>query len=429
MYSKQLKTFVTVVVYLLFSITTHITGQRIYVNVHVGSMYYQGDLAPQPIKLSFGPSNIAYGTSVGTEFFNWFGLSTRILHGSISGDDAYARDPQRKVRNLSFVSPITQFSLLTHFKINYFLKGLNKYKIRLYTTAGAGITLFDPKANYNNELIRLQPLGTEGQFLPNSNKEPYSLNTLTRVVGGTIEFDIAKKISLGLEVTTNRTYTDYLDDVSGSYVNYNEFVAAGQTLAGTLSNRTGEYLGTNPVIVNTGTLRGNSIKKDWYTYFGMHIKYSFGPEIVPIAVPVISAAIPLVDSTQNSQPTALNGTCEFDTKLIALPENLDSTSTLVLVIDDKKGKVVVSNDTLCFTDVCPYFQSAVTSNKTIYIASTETTLASQTLALKTALQTCIDHLKREKTMEIYSKSWEEINNIQKEAVMRLLDVKVVEVIK
>ena len=435
MYSKQLKSIWLVVVFIIITVSTQITAQRIYVSVHGGSMYYQGDLAPQPISLSFGPSNIAYGTSVGTEFFDWLGVSSRILRGSISGDDAYARDNTRKIRNLSFTSPITEVSLLTNFKINHFLKGLNKYKIRIYTTAGAGVAFFDPKAYYNNALVRLQPLGTEGQYLPNSGKKPYSLNTVTRVLGGTIEFDIAKKVSLGFEITTHRTYTDYLDDVSGSYVNYQEFIDAGQPLAAALSNRSGEYLGSSPVSVTTGTLRGNSTKKDWFTYFGMHVKYSFGPEIVPLAATAAAATeLPLsTDSTKQIATTALPletiQPCKFDNQLIAIPEHLDTTASLVMFIPENNGKLIIGNDTMCFADVCTLFEMAVKGNKTIYLAATSKVLVSQTLALKAVLQTCIDNLKREKALDVYNKSWDNINIVQREAVLRLLDVKLVEVIK
>ena len=63
---------------------------------------------------------------------------------------------------------------------------------------------FDPKTYYQNELVRLQPLGTEGQFLPNSKLKPYALHTITRPLGGIIEFDVAPKTSFGFEVTAHK---------------------------------------------------------------------------------------------------------------------------------------------------------------------------------------------------------------------------------
>ena len=56
--------------------------------------------------------------------------------------------------------------------------------------------------------------------------------------------------------------------------------ASGNVLGAQLSDRRGEISGTviSPV---SGTPRGKSDKNDWFTYFGLHVKYQlFSPKIV-----------------------------------------------------------------------------------------------------------------------------------------------------
>ncbi|MBK6498397.1 MAG: hypothetical protein IPG00_09620 [Saprospiraceae bacterium] len=94
---------------------------------------------------------------------------------------------------------------------------------------------------------------------------------------------MSKRLSFGMEVSPRKAYTDYLDDVSGTYVNYNEMVAAGNPLGAALANRTGEYLNTGPVLLPTGTGRGRPDKQDWYTHFGLYFKYRLGKgKFVPV---------------------------------------------------------------------------------------------------------------------------------------------------
>ena len=60
------------------------------------------------------------------------------------------------------------------------------------------------------------------------------------------------------------TFTDYIDDVSTIYISYPELYEQAGPLTAALANRQGEYLGTEPVIVPTGSLRGNPDTKDLF---------------------------------------------------------------------------------------------------------------------------------------------------------------------
>lgn len=269
---------------LLTMFACNIYGQY-HVRGHMGALYYQGDLAPKPIDLSFGPGNLAVGVSVGRDIFDWCSINFRHFRGRISGDDAFAVNADRRARNLRFTAPLYEYGIYTDLRINKLWKGLDKYKLNMFLTFGYNFVHFDPYTLYLGEWIRLQPLGTEGQTLPNRSSQPYSLYTWTRVIGGILEFDLSSKWSLGLEVSPRKSYTDYLDDVSTFYVNYDEMIKAGNVLGAALSNRMGEYFNTGPVKVDTGTRRGRSDKNDWYTHFGIYLKYHFGKRKVSYHIP------------------------------------------------------------------------------------------------------------------------------------------------
>ena len=74
--------------------------------------------------------------------------------------------------------------------------------------------------NNINEWIDLQSLGTEGQETEANSSEKYNLNSIA------IPFGIGYKnnlneIALSIEWIWRTTATDYIDDVSGYYVNTN----------------------------------------------------------------------------------------------------------------------------------------------------------------------------------------------------------------
>ena len=259
-----------------------VNSQVLSTKLYFGAMYYQGDLAPSPIDLSFGPGNMSWGASVGTDLTDWMSINGRFMVGRLTGDDAFARDIGREARNLSFASPLYEYGIYSDFRINKIWKSLDKYKLRLYYTLGMSVTKFDPQVYFNGAWVRLQPLGTEGQTLPGSTKKPYSLSTISRPMGLIIEFDFSKRVCFGMEVTPRKTYTDYLDDVSTTYPNYTDMVSTGNEIGAILSNRRGEFAGTGPEMNAGGTARGNPKNNDWYTHFGVYFKIKFGKLKLPL---------------------------------------------------------------------------------------------------------------------------------------------------
>jgi hypothetical protein len=160
-------------------------------------------------------------------FHPYFSTTTSIHFGLLKGDDAKTEDVARKNRNLSFRSPVADISQRLEFIFlarekfgaRYKVRGLKFVKdknFQMYGFGGVGINYFNPQAKYDGKWYNLRPLKTEGQGMEGGAK-PYKPYTLTIPMGVGIRFGISKMWRIGVEATYVKTFTDYMDDVSGVY--------------------------------------------------------------------------------------------------------------------------------------------------------------------------------------------------------------------
>jgi hypothetical protein len=153
-------------------------------------------------------------------------------------------------------------------------KGLNPFSP--YIFVGFGVFSFNPQAKYNDTWYDLQALGTEGQELYQEDKDlhvvydqkRYSLTNFSIPFGLGVRYNFLKYYSIGLEWGFRKTFTDYIDDVSGDYVSRNLFIQARSQLVADLSDRTTVLTeGGMPDYHKAGSARGNNAKtKDWYSF-------------------------------------------------------------------------------------------------------------------------------------------------------------------
>ena len=72
---------------------------------------------------------------------------------------------------------------------------------------------------------------------------------------------------MGAEYGFRKTWTDYLDDVSTTYVGTEVLSASGNNMAVVLGDRTGEVM---PGYTNApGVQRGDDSLNDWYAFVGI----------------------------------------------------------------------------------------------------------------------------------------------------------------
>lgn len=270
-----------IILLILFTICNNFEAkaQEYEFRLYVGANYYQGDLSPHNGRFSFSPGRLGLATMLGTRLSNAFRLNAKFMVGQIGGADSDAALDNRKVRNLSFDSPLYEFGINVEISLNAIVKKLDKYGIDIYYTTGVNLFNFSPKAKLlrggKYELIDLQPLGTEGQGLPGYD-DKYALTQINIPFGVGFKFQLFDNIELGFEFVPRLTFTDHLDDVSGYYVSYDDLIAADRPLTAVLANRSGEYLGTGPVMIETETLRGDPNANDWYFFSSAYLSYNFG---------------------------------------------------------------------------------------------------------------------------------------------------------
>lgn len=234
-----------------------------------GVSNYQGDLSPDNTPYSLGPSHAAFGIFTRYNPHRLISGKFGINYSTISADDAKSKDASRRRRNLSFRSSVLEFSLVGEFNI----LGYQPYNLAEvftpYLFGGVAGFIFNPQGIYEGEYYDLQPIGTEGQGLAAyPERTPYRLTELAIPVGAGLKFAINDKWNLGVEVGARKTFTDYLDDVSTTYVNDADIVEAGGVIALGLANKTG-------MPKSLGQVRGGEEYNDLYLTTAITISYNF----------------------------------------------------------------------------------------------------------------------------------------------------------
>lgn len=240
----------------------------------IGLSNYRGDLSNNSVGLYLKETKGSFGAFASYHFNDFLALRLGGQFGTISGTDANSPSEEIRSRNLSFRSILVEGSLLAEFYIPGFEPyNLNK-PLSPYLFAGIAGTYFNPQTEFAGEKVSLQPLGTEGQSMAGFGAK-YSRVAFSVPFGLGVKFAVTDLLNVGLELGLRRSFSDYLDDVSGAYVAYDQLLAGNGPLAAALGNRTGELLGTEPLIVETGTPRGDQARGDWYYVLGLTVSWNF----------------------------------------------------------------------------------------------------------------------------------------------------------
>ncbi len=230
-----------------------------------GISNYQGDLpsvsTQNGFKALIGP---LIGLHVGYELTNSFQVRSDLLYLRIAGDDGLSEKPDVRMRNLDFFAPVIQLAAGIDWNLfGFSTKGPKRFSP--YASVGGSLFYFNPRTTYQGEKVSLQPLGTEGQNLNDyPDQKPYSRFQPSLQFGGGLKMKIKDQMILSLEWMLSYTFTDYLDDVSRIYISYPELLEKAGALTAALANRQGEFLGTEPVVVPTGTARANPDSNDFF---------------------------------------------------------------------------------------------------------------------------------------------------------------------
>ena len=251
----------------LITITLIISGislaQKNELGLFLGSSGYYGDIGNNQIGGIFMNQSVAIGVSHKINFHEYLSFRSSIQYGKLKGDDASSNNLYIQSRNLNFRSQVLDINMGFEFNFQRFKLHKRKTIYSPYIFAGLSIFTFNPQAqNTMGQWINLQNLGTEGQESTATSIDKYSLYSLAIPFGIGYKANINKEIAMSIEWIWRTTATDYIDDVSGYYVD--EYYLKDDALE--MANPS-----QNNLVI--GKTRGNPNNNDWYNFTGITISY------------------------------------------------------------------------------------------------------------------------------------------------------------
>ena len=251
--------------------------------------------------LNFGTTQFNGSVYFSATYKEAFALRLEGTWGQIKAYDSILKSVAntssgRNERNLSFKSKISEIALIAEIHplfmfINWQSRDRDPPRLSPYLSVGIGYFSFNPQAkNRDGKYVDLQPLSTEGQgFAAYPERKPYKLTQLNIPIGIGLRYELSPTFNLRAELLHRTTFTDYLDDVSTSYIDKTLFRNAtnGGGLTGNQA-RDAEDLSYNDRVnpggptgefrKTEGGIRGNPKNKDAYFTFNIKIGLIFGRE-------------------------------------------------------------------------------------------------------------------------------------------------------
>ena len=242
-------------------------AQRLHFNLFAGMSNYQGDLQSKII--TFNQAHLAAGAGLSYDLSDHFSIRGAVTFGKVSGADRYTNN---KARNLSFASGISEGQL----GLEYYITPLGTHSLTPYLFASVAVFHFNPYTfDTTGKKYYLKDMSTEGEgFVAGRNE--YKLTQLAVPFGAGVKLSLSENVNVGLEMGFRKTFTDYLDDVSTTYVDRNLLLTNRGAKAVELAYRGGELKNGDPQYPAAGAQRGASAQKDWYYFTGLTISFRLG---------------------------------------------------------------------------------------------------------------------------------------------------------
>ncbi len=301
---RKRQTLVSIIIVILFVFahahSQNVKAQTLDAGGFAGGSYYLGDINPDQ---HFVGSRLAYGLLVRLNFSDRISLRTGIIRGTLQADDMNFRDkgklpvpnfsPSNPVidrdlyvsRGLNFTTNVTEIALQAEINFLDFFVGSQRHRWTPFIFGGASMFMFKSKRIGTD--FKLQDFGTEGQLHQHNNgKTKYSNTAFAIPFGIGVKFSLGKRLGMSVEWGMRKTFTDYIDDISTTYV-YDIYG---------FNKESNVYYGPNPynpeeivalpitddVLLSDPTLshrkgqqRGNDYNTDWYSFYGITLTYSF----------------------------------------------------------------------------------------------------------------------------------------------------------
>ncbi|MEE3412311.1 MAG: DUF6089 family protein [Bacteroidales bacterium] len=199
-------------------------------------------------------------------------LKTSLLFSKLSGDDKHFNN----TRNLNFHTAIQELAVSAEFNFLDYRTGTRQHRFTPYIFGGLALFHFNPKADIidpfeqESVTVSLHDLNTEGQGLV-QGRDNYNLVALAIPFGLGLKFSLSSHTCIGLEWGFRKTFTDYIDDISTTYVDRNELLYYAGEQSVSAADRTNELDGYEGKYHKAGEMRGNRTTKDWYNFLTLSI--------------------------------------------------------------------------------------------------------------------------------------------------------------
>ena len=213
-----------------------ITGS-IEVNFTAGANSFLGDIGgnkgegkPFIKDFTFKTIRPLLGSSVSYTFKKWVAIQGGINYTKVTDADSLInntgnQERWRSYRNLSFRSNIFElYGCLIFYPTMFFESKYELQDFVPFISVGLGVLHFNPQAKLNDTWVDLQPLSLEGQGFPEyPDRKPYQLTSLYIPASAGVKYYFNDKFAFSTGFIFRKTFTDYIDDISTTYIDPNLF--------------------------------------------------------------------------------------------------------------------------------------------------------------------------------------------------------------
>ena len=264
---QNIKSLLSLILFFAFSFIGK--AQQFTPNTEIGFIggvsYYLGDLNTTHFKNVLACGGLVIRKNIDRRF----SYKAELLYLNLAADDRNnSTDTIALHRGLHFKSPVFELSGQIEFNFLPYEPGHALYTWTPFIYTGVSLFHFNPQAENptNGEWVDLQPLSTEGQGTSLFDRKEYSLTQVAIPIGGGVKIAVNSSFNIILEYGIRKTFTDYLDDVSTTFV--------GNSSSYPLEMSLDAITMSDPLKTHSqGDQRGDPNKNDWYSFAGITLSF------------------------------------------------------------------------------------------------------------------------------------------------------------
>jgi hypothetical protein len=270
----------------------------------VGPMAFMGDLGGHSGKgttflkdYNMNETKLSIGAFMATYPAPWLGFRLALNYGAVAGDDndihnkggGGGDEQTRLARNLDFRSNILEGFVAAEIYPTVFLEDEPDDvtgRLRPYGLIGLGFFHFNPQGTYRDantgvtSWVDLRPLHTEGEgFAEYPGRKEYALTQINIPMGVGLKYYISENVNVSFEIVYRKTFTDYIDDVSTTYIDpslFSKYLSPSQAVIASAMSNKSPYRTTTPGPYGPGGIRGDATQKDAYFTTGFKMAFRLG---------------------------------------------------------------------------------------------------------------------------------------------------------